>query len=1128
MRPGSHPLQTLGQILGGNPAQPALALADLLAAHLPSRCLLLVIDQFEELFTQAGHVERCQFIAALKALRAVDHCTMILAMRADFYPDLMASDLWPVEFSQRREIGPLRGATLRQAIQQPAADVGVYLEASLLERLLADAADEPGVLPLVQETMVLLWDKLARRLLPLRAYERLGSERRSGLAVAIATKADATLAGLPGAQQQIARRIFLRLVQFGEGRADTRRQQTVDALRPASSDPLLFDRTLHHLIGHRLLTLSGEEGQLDRRVDIAHEALIGGWPTFRAWLSERREAEQTRRRLESKAEEWVGYGRSSGGLLDAIELVEADRWLGSPDAADLGYHEDLLALVKASRAAVEKTDQEKEDARQRELNQARALADEQRQRAESEAQAAAKLRRRAIYLGAALVGMIGLAVASLIFYRQAEERARISNSGRLAANTVAHLDDQHDLALLLSLESNRAHDTREARSSLLIALQHQPHLKAFLHGHKDLVTTLTFSSDGRTLATASQDGVVMLWDVASHRPLVEPPPGKTAAIMPDGRTIAVGDEDKIILWDVATRKSIDGPLSGKFAVGIPMILSPNGKYISSIYSGKISLWEVAARKMIGQLPHGDVGSSNSVAFGSDSTILASGGSDGTVTLWDVATCSLKDRLYTEGQGPVGSVASSPNDKTLAAINSRGEVIFWDIATRRKHPRSITASHLIKDIAFSPDSSKIASVGSDKTVNLWDVDTCKLIGQIGKHRDDVERVAFSPDGRTLASAGWGGTIILWDIEISHRLAMPVKVEASNVNSLAFSPDRRTLASSADDAILLWDVASQTLVGQSLKEHTGGVTSVAFSPKGKTVASGSSDTSVILWDAKTLKPVSPPLTKHRDPVRCVAFSPDGKILASSSGVSDAEGLSGVKSNADNTIVLWDVATRTPIGKPLVGHTGAVNRVAFSPDGRMLASVSEDKTIILWDVACHEPIGRPLRGHDSWVLAVAFSPDGRTMASGGWDKVVVLWDLTTQPPIGRPILKREEPIDCLAFSPDGRLLALGRSPILLWDLQAGQSLGPPLDYPESLFGSLAYNPDGRILASGGDNGRIIFWDVSLESWKTRACRIANRNLSLTEWERFIGRDIPYRRTCPDLPPGEGVTETTVSRSR
>lgn len=212
---------------------------------------------------------------------------------------------------------------------------------------------------------MLLWERLERRLLPLRAYEALilprkaygiaGSEHRTGLQVAIARRADDALATLevaPDKQRGIARRIFLRLVQFGEGRADTRRQQPMNALQAVGDDLNLFNQTLHHLANKRLLTLSGEETNNAIKVDIAHEALINGWPTLQQWVFERREAEQIRRRLMSKAEEWVRLGEETGGLLDKIELVEAERWLSSSDASDLGYDTSLPRLITASQLMI--------------------------------------------------------------------------------------------------------------------------------------------------------------------------------------------------------------------------------------------------------------------------------------------------------------------------------------------------------------------------------------------------------------------------------------------------------------------------------------------------------------------------------------------------------------------------------------------------------------------------------------------------------------------------------------------------------------------------------------------------------------------------------------------------------
>ena len=352
LRPGATPTAELARVLGGAPDDPGAAISAALAVDPPAQRLLLFVDQFEELFSQVKDAStRDAFIGHLKALRADPRCTVILTMRADFYGDLMNSPLWPIDRSQIVEVVPLRGESLRQAIVKPAETVGVFLEEGLVERLLADAADEPGSLPMLQEALVLLWGTMSGRLLTRASYETLSRDGRSGLAVAMATKADATLASLKPDQQRIARRVFLRLIQFGEGRPDTRRQLGVDDLRAESDDPAVFDVLLQDLIKNRLLTPSPDEAR-GLRVDIAHEMLIVGWPASREWVESRRNAEKTRRRLVAKAEEWVRLGRGESGLLDPAELAEADAWLTGPDAVDLGIDVDVNGLADASRRAI--------------------------------------------------------------------------------------------------------------------------------------------------------------------------------------------------------------------------------------------------------------------------------------------------------------------------------------------------------------------------------------------------------------------------------------------------------------------------------------------------------------------------------------------------------------------------------------------------------------------------------------------------------------------------------------------------------------------------------------------------------------------------------------------------------
>ena len=280
-------------------------------------------------------------------------------------------------------------------------------------------------------------------------------------------------------------------------------------------------------------------------------------------------------------------------------------------------------------------------------------------------------------------------------------------------------------------------------------------------------------------------------------------------------------------------------------------------------------------------------------------------------------------------------------------------------------------------------NRLASGSHDKTIKLWDTVAGKELLPLKGHSGEVYSVAFSPDGRYLASGGSAKTIKLWDAVTGKEL-LALKGHLGHVFSVAFSPDGKYLASgSSDGTIKLWDtVTGKELL--TLEGRSGEVYSVAFSPDGKRLASGSEDRTIRFWlrgtvtgkELLTFKKEPLTLEGHSGEVYSVAFSPDGKRLASGS--------------QDKTIKLWNSVT----GKELLaleGHSHVVRSIAFSPDGKRLASGSYDKTIKLWDSVTGKAL-LTLKGHSHEVRAIAFSPGGKRLASGSRDKTIKLWDSVT----------------------------------------------------------------------------------------------------------------------------------------
>jgi WD40 repeat protein len=1031
--------------------------------------IVIVVDQFEELFTLCrDDADRRRFVhALLHAWRGEERLLVLLAVRADFYGRLAAfPELAAVMQDHQALVGPMTAKDLRRVVEEPAAVAGLTLEPGLTDSILEDLSTQPGALPLLSHALLETWKRRSGRALTVAGYRA-----SSGVRGAIAQTAERTFEQLDPTRQATARMILLSLTEVGEGTEPTRRPVTRSELTSHPKLAPAVEEVIDILADARLITVDQDT------VQVAHEALIRHWPTLRRWLDDDRESLRVRRGLSHAARDWNRLGRDPGALYRGARLAAANDWADDHDSELNALEREFL---DASRAA-----------EQSELDTARRRA--------------RRLRILASALAALVLATGAAAVLAVNAQRRAESQRQLALSRSLASQALANIDQDVDLAALLSLEAYRTKESIEAQNAILTILPRLERSAGVLMAHRS-VGAAAFSPDGRTLAVA--DGAVRLWDVAARRPLGDPLGHHilSAAFSPDGHTLAsAGDDGTVRLWDVATRRELGPPLEGHKGAVTHVAFSPDGDMLASAgYDDKtVRLWDAVTRRPVGTPLKGHTGRVTDVAFSPDGRTLASAG-DQTVRLWDVVArrergAPLRGHLEAFG------VAFSPDGRTLASVGDAhdGSVLLWDLAAHPPRSHAFRGStNAVSKVAFSPDGRTLAAGGTGNTVRLWDVTGRRPLGApLRGHTDLVYDVAFSRNG-TLASASADGTVRIWKTAPRQAFSHPLIGHTDFVNDVAFSPDGRTLASaSADSTVRIWDVPTRRPLAAPLRGHYGSVNDVAFSPDGRMLASAGSDGFVEQWNVIARQAPRGPLDDPFANVGAssgVEFSPDGRTLAAS---------------GDDGVRLWDVATRRSLGDPLVGET-AVEDVTFSPDGRVLAAPEDDGTVRLWNFAARRSLGAPLRDD---ATRVAFSPDGRTLASAGSDGAVRLWDLATRRELGAPLKGHTESVNDVAFSPDGRTLASASddATVRLWDVATRRPLGLPLRGHTGPVYGVAFSRDWRALASAGDDKTVrlwhsILWTHSLRAFQEKVCPSVRSSLRADEWKEFMPGE-PYRATCP-----------------
>ena len=1125
MLPGTHPIEETGIALNRIAAVPDLDLIPILKRDergllqatrqiLPGdeHTLLLVIDQFEEVFTLVNDpAEARHFMASLYAAVTEPRSPLriIITLRADFYDrPLMYPNFSQLVKHRTEVVVPLTPDELMQAICRPAENIGVALEPELTTAIVTEVNEQPGALPLLQFALTEVFENRQDNMLTLDAYHTIG-----GVRGALARQADAVFTRLQPQKQATARQLFLRLVTLGEGVEDTRRRVLQSELLTIGNGQTMqqvidaFDRS-------RLLTFDHDPVTRGPTVEVAHEAILREWGQLREWLDESRDAVRLQRLLSTADGEWRQADQDASFLLSGSRLAQFEEWAAQTDIA---LTADELAYLKASVMERERLASIEHE------RQVRELALQHR--------AANQLRYLVTGLVVFLAAMTALSIYALSA-RASEQHARSTSDANalLAESNAAEAQElalvngaqaalakgELDTALALAVAANRMPNPSGIAQAILAEAAYAPGTTQVFSGIQEGgVFSIQLSPDGTRVLSTGGNSTVVLHDRATGDVIYTLRGHSSdrvwfAAFSPDGRRAVSGSIDHtVVIWDLETglleRRFEGDTFNGGWV--IPRF-SPDGQTIFSTSGGGPPLnggdpalieWDPATGQPIRSLAH-HAAALSWFDFTPDGRAVLVGYFDGVLILWDLESGEPIRTFGADGTGHTArltSFAFSADGHTVVTAGVDGLMIKWDLDTAEQVNRFELSENAWTYVVASPDGYTFAGIANN-LLSVWDFASEQRIAVAGETTSEI--VAFTPDGQQLI-IDQAGTLRAVDPHHGGQIAtLHAEGDFFDDRCFGLSPDGRFLAAinlglnENSWQIVLFDTTTGEVVRRFDPVETGFALQIAFLPDGQTILTIGD--AINLWDVATGHAIWEFFAGHASGTPTGNVSPDGRML--------------VVAHVDGTLDMWDLEARQEIFH-LVGHTDFINGVDFTPDGRYILSSSQDHTLRMWDAAT----GTLLHTFEapSPVNTVGVSPDGRYVLAPTDSGLLVMWDLATRQEVRR-LSGHVDYVNMAQFSPDGRwAISSAAEAVLLWDVASGEAIRR---YPPNDASVIALSPDGRS-----------FWRYDAEQGVFIQWRIDSRDelMAWTQNHRYVRELTCNERTLYQLEPGcdaDGVYPT------
>jgi serine/threonine protein kinase/WD40 repeat protein/DNA-binding SARP family transcriptional activator len=950
--------------------------------------LLLIIDQFEELFSAVRALDRDAFSRLLHhaVTEAQSPVKVIVTLRADFFDHpLLDARLGALVADHTVPVATLSVEELERAIVAPARAVGVHVDRDLVSQIISDVIRAPGALPLLQYTLTELFSRRRGDRLTLDDYRAIG-----GVQGALAGRAEALYTSLDPAAQALCRQVFLRMVTIGELGTGTRRRVTREDLGGLAGTDAL-EEVLETFGRHRLLTFDREPSTRVPTVEVAHEALLHAWDRLHEWIEAARDDLRMHRRLEAAVGEWRAAERSDGYLLDGLRLSAFEEWA---ERSPLSLTAEERELLVASREAAAR-------------REGRELARQQREEQLAERSTSRLRALVAVSLVAAVVAT-GLALVAFGLRGQALQNERIATARGLASAAIAELDVDPERSILLAIEavgSTRDVDGSvlpEAESALRQALMASRIEQRIPGGGQVRV-----APDGR-VAIVAADGMLSVWDPASQEPSLELDDHWLQPTTRDERWIWLHDRfdvspDGTAL--VAATSELQGVIRDAVTGDVQVRLDGNMYGPRFSRDGALVVGLIPAESPSGWLAARSVG------------------------VWDAATGDLLQRI--DAPDVLLSLALSPDGSWIVAVSEVGGTRAWDVPSgdvRWHAPKTDDMS--VYSVATHPDGDRMFLGGRDGSILVRDAETGELLTVMAGHTTLVNDLHVSADGTRVLSAS-NLSARVWDSQTGEQLVV-LRGHGNRITSAAFHPDGvRVVTTSAEDATTrIWDASVPG--GAELAAHPGpdmtALWAANFSPDGRHIAIAGPGATVHVRDVATGAHAIALQAGH--PVRGVTYSADGTTIAAGAltGVGEAS-----PDQWQEDIYVWDVVSGAR-RNVFTGLSYPVWDLALNEDGSLVAIATHAGQLHVMDVDDGTEVFT--YDHDPGpVYRVAYEANGRHIVVGGQEAALVLNAATGH--VLRELDVESSVID-VAFLDDGRVLtAEVAGHIRMWDVQTGQMI-------------------------------------------------------------------------------------------